>query len=252
MDGRSISEELLFRLGETEYGTVDPRHTRSTPFGTFYSHPDFPDRYDANQLCRTSCSPSAVPELLTEIDNCYAPLAFDFRKVSGYRPDVWAHLAEQLSARGWSTWTCDMMIYSADSARESNADLEIRSVRPESEDLEALFTEDGHVDRGFEFARSQFQRMGGEYLIGYLDGRPACCTGWFTQSNVARFRYVVTAPWARRRGCASSLVHYVQRHPEVQNQEALVIFVGSDGPQRLYHDLGFRTVGQVWEAKLTL
>lgn len=243
-----VAEDLLFRLGETEYATVDPRHTQPTPFGTFYAHPDFPDRHDANQLCRVSCAPAEVPEMLAELERCYAPLGFDFRKVSGCRPDVWAHLEGELTARGWKVWTCAMMLFSAEPIRNPSRSLDVRTVPPDSADLESLFRTDGQLDRGFEFARSQFQRMGGEYLVGYLDDRPACCTGWFVQGRVARFRYVLTAPWARSQGCATSLIRHVQRHAEVRAQDGLVILVKEDGPLRLYHDLGFRVVGQVWEA----
>ena len=214
-----------------------------------YSHPLFRDRFDANQLCRVSCGRAEIPEMLAELERCYAPLDLGFRKLSGYRPDVWAHLEEELTARRWKFWTCTMMLFSAEPKREPSLRLDVRSVRPDSAELESLFRSDGQLDRGFEFARSQFQRMGGEYLVGYLDDRPACCTGWFVQRRVARFRYVLTAPWARSRGCATSLIHHVQRHPEVRGQDGLVIFVEEDGPRTLYSDLGFRAVGQVWEAK---
>ena len=244
----SITEDLFFRLGETEYGTVDPQHTQTTRFGTFYAHPQFPDRHDANQLCRVSCARGEAPDMLAELERCYAPLNLDFRKVSGYRPDVWAYLEDELTARSWKVWTCSMMLYSAEPVRGPSPSLGVRAVQPDSADLESLFRSDGHLDRGFELARSQFQRMGGEYLVGYLEDRPACCTGWFVQGRVARFRYVLTAPWARSQGCATSLIRHVQRHPEVRRQDGLVIFVGEDGPRRLYHDLGFRVVGQVWEA----
>ncbi len=246
---RSITDDLLFRLGETEYGTVDPQHTQTTRFGTFYSHPLFPDRFDANQLCRVACTRAEVPEMLAELERCYSTLNLDFRKLSGYRPDVWAHLEDELTARGRKVWTSAMMLFTAEPRREPSFTLDIRSVQPDSADLESLFRSEGQLDRGFDFAVSQFHRMGGEYLVGYLDDRPACCTGWFVQRRVARFRYVLTAPWARNRGCATSLIRHVQRHPEVRGQDGLVIFVGEDGPRALYYDLGFRVVGQVWEAK---
>ena len=245
----SITDDLRWRLGETEYATVDPDYTRAVRFGTFYSHPDFPDRYDANQLCRVSCARSEAGLMLAELEQYYAGLDVGFRKVSGYDPDVWGRLEPTPKSMGWEVWTSSLMLLSEESLRGKNASVEIRSVDPASPDLEALYRSDGDVDRGFRLAQSQFQRLGGEYLVGYIDGRPACCTGWYVANGMARFRHVLTAPWARGRGCATSLILHVQRHPTIRSQRGLAILVNADGPGGLYHDLGFRSVAQFWEAK---
>ena len=64
-----MASDLSEDLAETEYlGFVDPQFTHDSEFGTFYSHPDFPDRHNANQLCRTRCSAADVPRLLGALD----------------------------------------------------------------------------------------------------------------------------------------------------------------------------------------
>ena len=49
-----LAGELRDRVGETEYAELDPQYVATSRFGSFYSHPGFPDRYDANQLCRVT------------------------------------------------------------------------------------------------------------------------------------------------------------------------------------------------------
>ena len=98
-------------------------------------------------------------------------------------------------------------------------------------------------------ARGQAARVGGEYVVGYLDGQPAGCTGWFSIGGIARFRHVFTAPAFRGRGVATSLIHYLQHHPGVEACDELAILVGEDGPGELYEQLGFREAMLFWEAK---
>lgn len=244
-----LTERKRWQIGETEYAILDPAYIRSSRFGAFYSHPAFRDRYDANQLCRVTCDHHEVPELVAELEVLYGGLNLDFRKISGYTPHVWEYLAPALESRGWRVWTSTLMLFSAPSERTSNPAVEIRRVEPRSSDLEILYREGETLDRGFELARSQYGRVGGAYLLGYLDGRPACCTGWYAVNGMARFRHVLTAPWARGRGCATTLVHHVQTDPRVTEQDGLVILVNDEGPGGLYRDLGFREVMRFWEAR---
>ena len=194
----SISSDLRWQLAETEYATIDPHYVRPVRFGSFYSHADFPDRYDANQLCRVACDLAETPEMLAELEDLYGGLGLDFRKVSGYDPEVWLHLEPTLVAAGWQVWTSSLMLLTEASVREANPSVQIRAVGPDSPDLESLYRDEGELDRGFELARSQFSRLGGEYLVGYLDSRPACCTGWYVANRMARFRHFP------RQSCASS------------------------------------------------
>lgn len=239
------------RLGETEYvGLIDPAHAHETPFGTFYAHPEFPDRYDANQLCRVRCGPDATDGLLAHLEELYEPLGLAYRKVSGADPAVWAHLGPELEARGWMVARDALLLFTGTPTYKGNQELTIRAVGPDSRDLAGLYTNDRALDRGFQLARSQFVRVGGEYLVGHLEGRPACCCGWFPAGGLVRFRHVLTAPWARGRGCATRLIRHVQDHPEVRERDGLVILVSAEGPRPLYEALGFRVEGWFWEARL--
>lgn len=244
-------EELRVRVGETEYLEVDPQHLRPGPFGDFYSHPDFPDRFDANQLCRVRCGPDEVSTMLEQLHRLYEPSGLGHRKVSGYDRDVWTHLEPRLKALGWGIWTTRLMLFRAEPEREPNPEVEVVVVPAGSSDLESLYRDGdgGELDRGFVLARSQAARMGVEYLVGYVDGEPAGCTGWFSTGGVARFRHVLTAPTFRKRGVATTLIRHVQRHPEVTACDELAIMVGEDGPGALYERLGFRHVMDFWEAK---
>lgn len=242
------TEALRSRVGETEYVQLDPRYTRPSRFGDFYSHPDFPDRYDANQLCRVRCSAGEVREMLHDLESLYSP-GFEYRKVSGYSVDVWSHLAPDLSHRGWGVWTTRLLLHRAESVKKSNTDVAIVTVPATSPDLASFYRTESGLDRGFEMARGQAARVGGEYVVGYLDGQPAGCTGWFSIGGIARFRHVFTAPAFRGRGVATSLIHYLQHHPEVEACDELAILVGEDGPGELYERLGFREAMLFWEAK---
>jgi len=244
-----ISDDLLRRVGETEYAGVDPRYVVETRFGDFFSHPDFPDRYDANQLIRVRCSPAEVPDVLRELEVLYGSSGVGYRKMSGYAPGVWDALDPALTERGWGVWTNRVMLDREDARRPVNPDVQVSAVRPSSPDLESFYRADGTLDRGFELARSQATRVGGEYLVGYLDGRPAGCTGWFVRDGVARFRHVFTEPGARGSGVATTLIRHVQEHPEVVACDDLAILVGRGGPAELYEQLGFREVMRFWEAK---
>ena len=191
--------------------------------------------------------------MLQELDRELADSGLKFRKVSGYDPVVWAHLEPVLQEAGWEIVTCSIMLHQTPSVRKSNPRVHVRSVDVSSSDLADLYCTDGELDRSFELERTQFRRVGGEYLVGYLDSQPACCTGWYVVNGVARFRHVFTAPWARNRGCATSLILHVQNHAEVRAQDGLVIMVNpEDGPETLYRELGFQHVAAFWEAQVFL
>ncbi len=244
-----ISDALRRRVGETEYAGIDPEYVTETRFGDFVSHPDFPDRYDANRLIRVRCEVGQLPMLLEELEALYQPSGLEYRKLSGYSPEVWEMLTPALQDLGWGVWTDRVMLHRTPAARPTNPDVRIAAVPPTSPDPESLYTSDGTLDRGFELDRIRAPRIGGEYLVGYLNDRPAGCTGWFVHDGIARFRHVYTEPWARGSGVASTLIRHVQDHPQVVASDELAILVGGGGPAALYEQLGFRDVMLFWEAK---
>ena len=243
-----VTPSLLARLGETEYArVVDPAFLRKGRCGDAYRRPDFPDRHDGNQLVRARCRAGAVVE---EVEAHFGGSGLGYRRVSGHDPGIWHGLAPDLEARGWTVAPEAMKVFRGRGDVAACAKLEIRAVDPWSPDLEALYTRDGSLDRGFVFERGEHGRVGGEHLVGYHGGEPVTCTGWFAAGGVARYRHVYTRPGWRGRGFASAMVRHVQRLPAVRAKDALVIFVGEDGPDALYERLGFETAGWFWSALL--
>lgn len=242
---------LLARLAEVEYVLFrDPARSRATPFGTFVHHPDFPTRYDCNQLLNCRCPADRVPELARELDWLCAGLNLDFRKMSGHDDATYAALTPVFQREGWNAHRTRMTILAAPPSRPANPAVQVRAVDPFDPEFESVQPrrEDGSFDRGFLYHRSQTGRIGGEWLLATLDGEPAGSTGWFVHDGIARFRFIGTREAARGHGVATTLIRHVQDHPAVRAAEHLCIHVNDDGPVRLYEDLGFRTAGRMWEA----
>lgn len=240
---------LLDRVAEMEYVLFrDPGHTRQTRYGTFVRHPGFPTRYDCGQLTNVRCAPGDAGRFLEELDRLYGGTRLQHRKISWHDPATTRELVPLLTRARWEIHGCRMMTWRAQPCRAVNLAVAVRVVDPFHPDLVALMTEMGRLDGGFAWHRSQTPRLGGEWLVAYLDGKPVGSTGWFAHGRMARYRFIGTEEGARGRGVATTLMRHVQDHPEVRRQDALVLHVGDDGPVRLYEDLGFRTVGRAYDA----
>ncbi len=240
------------RLAYTEYTyLVDPAYVRQTAFGPFYHHPDFPTRHDANQLFKCRCGKDDADDLLEHLEELYAPTGLPFRKISGHDRTTFETLRGPLTQRGWKLSVTWMMVFDRSPERPINPDIEIRAfdaTQPSLPDIDRLRTlEDGSVTSGHRFHRSQDARVGGEWLVGYLDGEPVSSTGWYVVGGVARFRRVMTMPEVQGQDAATTLIRYVQEHPIVREQDALTIHCGEDGPVRLYEQLGFTKRAKMFE-----
>lgn len=237
------------RLAATEYvHLADPAHVTATAFGFFYNHPEHRSRTDAHQLYDGRCSAAKVTQLLALLDELYAPTGLDYQKVSGHDQATYTALLPELSERGWSCYRCWMMTFDQPPQRMANPAIEVQVVEPATLPLlDALYTTDDGLDQGYLFERSQAARVGGERLLALKDGQAIGCTGWFVVNGVARFRHVLTSAPARKQGAATTLIRYIQEHPTVKAQDALVIFCGEEGPIPLYEQLGFVKQGFTWE-----
>ena len=99
----------LDRLAETEYVELaDPNYTTLTPFGTFYHHPEFPKRQDANQLMRTVLPADAEPEsLLEHLEALYSGTTITHHKMSGHDPSNLRAAQDSLSGRSGAHYLDD-------------------------------------------------------------------------------------------------------------------------------------------------
>ncbi len=238
-------------MAETEYALFrEPAHSRVTPFGTFVHHPAFPTRYDCNQLVDARCPRGATAAFFRNLTAHYAGLNLGFRKISGHDPVTLERLAPVLAREGWQVNHGRMTVFRGARVREANPAVTVRAVDPFNPDLETAYIGKrvpGVLDMGFQYHRTQTPRVGGEWLVAYQDGQPVGTAGWYVVGRLARFRFIGTLEHARSQGVATTLIRHVQEHPVVRQQDALVIFVNDDGPVSLYEDLGFRTVGRMWE-----
>lgn len=241
---------LIDRLAETEYASFDDGiHGHKTPFGDFVTHPDFPGRWDCNQILRCKCSFENVGKMLDELARLYEPTGLKTWKISGHDPETDEALGRILPGMGWKAHHTIIMAYERRPSGSVKNSVEVRSVDPHHPDLEALMAENGRLGEGFAYHRSQSKRLGGEWLVAYLNGKPAGTTGWFLVNGIGRFRWVGTEEWARRQGVATAMIRYVQDHPAITQADKLTIFVGEEisDAYRLYESLGFVAVGRYFD-----
>jgi hypothetical protein len=246
--GTEISPD---RLAATEYAVFhDPERTTRTPFGWFTHNPDFPFRHDANQLFDVRCRPEDVDALLAELDRCYAGTGRPFRKLCFHDPETARHLVPTLERRGWSVRRTWMMVHRHPPRRAPNPAVEVRVVPFHDPDgpRAAVALADGGTAEAMRYRQHSDPRLGGELLVGFLDGQPAGRTGWFVVGGIARHRPVRTRALYRNRGVATTLLLHIQRHPAVRAADALTIFVNEDGPIPLYEQLGFVKSAPIWSA----
>ena len=240
----------LDRLIETEYtGSYDPRYVRQTRFGRICLNPHAPER---NALFDCHCSAGEVEEMLAEAERICAGADLPLDKICGHDRQTYEYLKPVLEERGWEEASQVVMTFENKPRRPNNGEVEIEVIDPENmgtnQSYRTFFADEDMPAWHYRCANEP--RLGGEQLVGWLDGKPAGIAGWFAVGGIARFRSVVTQPWARRRGVASALILYVQNHPAVKGQEALVICAREKGyPRRLYERLGFGVRGMMWVFK---
>ena len=156
-----------------------------------------------------------------------------------------------LRHRGWTCRQTAMLTFQDGSRRAINRDVQIKTVSlDKGGDRQIVELECGSSSEGFAYHLAQGPRLGGEAIVGYLDGEPAGCTGWFIIDGIARYRHIATRPAFRGRGVATTLIRHVQQHPAVRAAHALCIHVAEGGPQQLYEACGFVPHSVAWDCLL--
>src|SRR6185437_4478039 len=231
------------RLANTEYAIYhSPQETRRTPFGFFVQIPDFPTRWDANQMFDVRCKEHQSQGFLEFLDSQYKPSGIRFRKLALHHPSTAAHLIPTLREAGWDCRRHLMM--TLDDLHDSPADtrFSIRRVDSHSAELNQIYEDNEEL----RYRRSQDARLGGEVLIAETAGVPVGATGWFAVDGIARFRLIETLPQYRRCGVATALVRYVAQRTRSEGIRTLCLHCPETGPQSLYAKLGFKTQGELW------
>ncbi|MEM7129550.1 MAG: GNAT family N-acetyltransferase [Chloroflexota bacterium] len=245
------------RLAETEYiYFVNPDYTIETKFGLFQNHPEHRHRFDAHQLAKCHCLPGQADELLMMLTRMYESTLLNYRYIMGHDLDTFDYLAPILQAQGWQTGLIWMFTFDEEPQREANSRIEIHTfdaLNRKEIDLPNVYQYvKGRHKEDLRFYCSNDYRVGGEWVIAYLDGKPVSSTGWYIHDGLARFRPVATIPSAEGKGAATTLIRHIQSHPIVQAQERLVLLCREDGPTSFYEQLGFVKQAPMWEALLQI
>jgi GNAT superfamily N-acetyltransferase len=251
METSATKDIALARLTATQTAGGLPEHSQETRFGTAQLDPLCPPYRNGLVGCR--CATGEVEALLAEVGAVYAGASRPFCKISGCDEATYAALKPELECRDWREASHVVMVWSAPPERAAEPAVEIEVIAAadlaESESYLTFF-EEKDMPMWRHLCRYE-PRLGGEQLVGWLDGEPAGIAGWFVVDCVARFRTIVTKEKFRNRGVATALIRYVQEHPTVRAQEALVAMPYADRPfpRVFYERMGFRVVGRHWVFK---
>ena len=232
----------LSRLAFTAYIRIaGPTHITATPFGQFGADP----RCAPSEWCffDARCAADQVDALLQTANACWSPDQTN-RCIMGHDPATLSYLEPTLAALGWKLHQMPLMIHERPPELAINLAVKIQVVDAATD---ALYHEIGGrwaTPSVHEHRRVQDARLGGEGLIAWLDGEPAGYGGWYLADGLARYRRLGTLPHARKKHVCTTLVRYVQDHPVVRAQEALVI--GGGGGTPVYLRCGFVPRGMLW------
>jgi len=234
---------MIERLAATEYAIYSsPGHMHRSRFGVFVHIPDFPTRWDANQIFNVRCEKGHTDSFLSELEALYEGTGVSFRKLAFHHTPTAEHLIPTLVASGWDCQRAWMMILSDAPEIPANPQLSIRSVSFHSRELGRIYDDAEEL----RYRQAQDDRLGGETLIAEAGGVPVGTTGWFVVGGIARFRPVHTIPSYRRRGVATALIRHIIEQTKSHGIQQLCIQCSEHGPVSLYHGLGFKTQGEMW------
>ncbi|KKK03532.1 GNAT family N-acetyltransferase [Micromonospora sp. HK10] len=83
---------------------------------------------------------------------------------------------------------------------------------------------------------AEFEPPAGTFLVAYLDGRPVGCGGWRSHGDdgeTAELKRMYTAPAARGRGVARSVLAAVERSAREQGRKRIILECGDRQPEAL-------------------
>lgn len=239
MINHSLSSEQLTRVFETDYPTPTALGVIQTVFGLICNWGN------TSTLWNATCTNDTLDKLLAEIER------HKVVNIKGHDEITKNLLRSRLS--NWTQGGLIAMVHFEAPELEMNPNVTVETIDPnhleESASFKHLFEEVGELEAWKNHCEFEKYRNG-EVLVGWINGKPAARAGWFTVNGIARFRTVVTNLSARGQRVGTTLIRYIQDHPEVCRQDFLTIFSApatQGGAQKLYERLGFRSVGTRWQ-----
>ena len=233
------------RLAETTYALyAGPEHITTTPFGRLAADPRCPTEW---RFFDAHCGPDQVDALLQTVDACYPPEQ-KVRAIVGHDPATCTYLHPHLTRLGYQFFEQQLLVHEHPPELTANPAVTIQAVD--------AATDQAYYNVGLkqasplvhEHRRIQDIRLGGEGLIAWLDGEPVGYGGWFIHGGLVRYRRLGTLPHARKKHVCTTIVRYVQNHPTVRAQQALIIggSGGATGTTGIYQRCGFVQRGSLW------
>lgn len=244
----AVTEELLNRIAHTEYALyTDPAHTVAHRFGNWVRWPEFAWRHELNALHDVQCPAGEADALLQDIDQLYQGTGLPYRRMSYHRTSTLHELDDHLRHNGWAVSKPLTMVHRQPPKRALRSDLVFRSVPLHERlgDRAAVVRGDKWMVNGYFFRQAQDVRLGGEAIVAYLNGKPVGSTGYYIVNGVARFRAIVSHREHPRQGIATAMMYHVLSRPAVRAADAVVLFVGRNGPIHLYETMGFEPVHEL-------
>jgi GNAT superfamily N-acetyltransferase len=243
MSRGSPDSPLAEKLAATEYAIYSsPGHMHRSRFGIFVSLPDFPTRWDANQMFQVRCEKDQIDALLPELETLYKGTVAGFRKLAFHHAPTAEHLPDALLSLGWNCQRHMMMTLGTLPEAAPDPRVSVHGVAFDAAELARIYDD---LDE-LRYRQAQDIRLGGEALIAEMDGEPVGATGWFVVDGIARFRLIHTIPGSRRRGVATALIREVVRRTRSRGIRQICIHCPEKGPIGLYRGLGFQTQGLLW------
>ncbi|BCL16190.1 GNAT family N-acetyltransferase [Micromonospora sagamiensis] len=135
------------------------------------------------------------------------------------------------------------------------SDIEIRVLRFDSEVAQRLVRA-ALADLGTRYGGSgdetpvdatEFEPPDGTFLVAYLDGEPVGCGGWRSHGDTgeaAEVKRMYTAPAARGRGVARTVLAAVERSARERGRKRIVLECGDRQPEAIamYEAAGYERI----------
>lgn len=246
-DGQTLERALAFLRKSLEPNAAD---LRSLDAGWAYRTPAMPDVWGLNQL--RIARPVTADEMLALAEAHLAGLPY--RHVVVEHDEIATELEPGLREHGW---TVDRELLMALRRRLPKPQPVATVIEPPEDAMLGLMRRWLYEELGPHSGRTTDQlvelsrreaRTGREQCFGVAgeDGRLAAITKLRSDGATAQIEDVYTAPEARRRGFATTLVAHAAALARDRDHElVLIVADDSDWPKHFYARLGFEPIGRI-------